>query len=198
MLEFLRRRLAELLELRRTAATERDQILVAPQTEKRDLNDAEDKAFAEKRAAIDDLDKQIEEIEGRIAEAEDQEKRDQAAAAAYARAGQTGERREGGARVTSEPQIYGPGSRHSYFLDLARADMNRGDGDGGPTEARERLKRHAQEVDVELPKREQRRTERAEQELRGRFGETSQYERRTNPNRTDGQGGRILVAAASA
>lgn len=189
MLEFLRRRLAELLELRKAAATERDQVLVAPQNEKRDLNDTELAAFQEKRGAVSQYDTEIEQIQTRISEAEDQEKRDQAAAQAYAAVGATGEKRTGGAVVTREPQMYGPGSRSSYFLDMARVDLNRGDGDGGPTAAKERLQRHAKELEVELPKREQRREERAEKELRSAFGDTSQYEKRVNPNRTDGQGG---------
>lgn len=90
--------------------------------------------------------------------------------------------------ITNEPTVYGRGSGNSYFLDVARRDI-RGDAD-----AITRLTRHAQELAVELPKREARRMARLrEQEGRvarsDRNGFEPVYERRTNPNRTDGQGG---------
>jgi HK97 family phage major capsid protein len=94
----------------------------------------------------------------------------------------------GGAVVTSEPMTYGYGSGHSYFLDLARSDTGRGDGDGGVQAARSRLQRHGQELAVELPAREQRRAARATDEMRG-MPQGSVFEQRVNPNRTDGQGG---------
>jgi HK97 family phage major capsid protein len=83
--------------------------------------------------------------------------------------------------------MYGQGSRQSYYLDLARAQVR------GDAAALERLQRHAAELEVELPKREERMRQRAErsldtigvpQERRGGVFET-----RVNPNRTDGQGG---------
>lgn len=55
--------------------------------------------------------------------------------------------------VTNEPRVYGRGSGHSYFLDQARCDLNRGDGDGGVAEARLRQERHRAELTVELPAR---------------------------------------------
>jgi HK97 family phage major capsid protein len=60
---------------------------------------------------------------------------------------------EARAVVTNEPKVYGRGSGHSYFLDMARVDLNRGDGDGGVADARSRQDRHRQELTVELPAR---------------------------------------------
>jgi hypothetical protein len=99
-------------------------------------------------------------------------------------------------QVLSEPHVYDD-TRSSYFLDLTRDALGRGDGDGGVTAARARLARHQRELDVDLPAREARRDEMAREqsgrELRGsgikrRHTETM-FEKRVNPNRTDGQGG---------
>jgi HK97 family phage major capsid protein len=59
--------------------------------------------------------------------------------------------------VTREPTVYGQHSGHSYFLDLARAAKGVGDGDGGVQAARDRQRRHQEELAVEMPAREQRR-----------------------------------------
>jgi len=99
--------------------------------------------------------------------------------------------------ITSEPRTYGPGTRSSYFLDLARAQLNMGDGDGGPEQARARLQRHSKELEVDLPAREARRDEAAhagtDRELRragyNQRARDNAFEKRVNPNRTDGQGG---------
>jgi HK97 family phage major capsid protein len=99
--------------------------------------------------------------------------------------------------IVSEPRTYDPAARHSYFLDLARAQMNQGDGDGGVEAARARLARHTKELEVELPAREARRDEFAhegtERELRkagyNQRARENAFEKRVNPNRTDGQGG---------
>jgi len=125
--------------------------------------------------------------------------------------------------VTNEPQVYGRGSRNSYFLDLARYQLRHQDAPA----AVDRLTRHAQELDVELPKREARRIARAERGLQSLDEEYArEYRRdpaaqsffrrngvsgpgarqdgdasaelRVNPNRTDGQGGFLTVAAAAA
>ena len=198
MLEFLRARLAELLEQRAARKSELDQVLEAPSAEKRDLNEAESAVFTEKRAAIKALDTQIDEVRGRVEELEEDAKREQAANELRAKYGAEkpaapSEARKAGARV-NEPLTYQRGNGHSYFLDLARIEFNRGDGDGGLTEARERLRRHGDELRVEMPAREKRREELARREMRGIDGlsaeaRESAFEKRTNPNRTDGQGG---------
>lgn len=203
MLKFLREQLQKLLEQRKTLAAERD-AFVADIEKRGAITEAEQKTFDEKRAAIAKLDDDREALEARIKTAEDDEKRELAAAAAYKEVGQTGpERREGGAKVTNEPHVYGKHSRSSYFLDLVRNDLNRGDGDGGVQAARQRLQRHAQELAVDLPAREARRDQAADRQIRGLEGVTDQarenaFEKRVNPNRTDGQGGFCEMAAAAA
>jgi HK97 family phage major capsid protein len=198
MLEFLRTQHAALLAARGQLKTELDAILAAPTAEKRGLTADEDTAFAEKRDAIKAKDDELGKLQGRIAELEDIETRGAAAdklAAKYQPAGRAP------AQVASEPRTYGVGSKSSYFLDLARSQVGQGDGDGGVTAARDRLARHGKELEVELPKREARRNQRAEQEQRGLDGELkfrdrgSVFEKRVNPNRTDGQGGYFVPPA---
>jgi HK97 family phage major capsid protein len=105
--------------------------------------------------------------------------------------------------VTSEPLTYREdiGMTVSYFKDLA--SRARPGELGDPVAAEERLQRHAKEMEVEIPKREAERTRRAQVlvdraerdatsglpgiEQRGLDG--SPFEKRVNPNRTDGQGG---------
>jgi HK97 family phage major capsid protein len=203
MLEFLREQLRLAREKRAALKTEAEGVLATPKAEKRGLNDDEKTTLDAKMGELRKQDTDIDDLLKQIAEAEAAERREQAAGAAYAQAGQTGERREGGARVNSEPTAYGQGRRHSYFVDLARDQLGRGDGDGGVQAARERLSRHAKELSVEMPAREARRESaamRALDGIEGRGGKTlsaeeraSVFERgleqRVNPNRTDGQGG---------
>src|SRR5690348_4520388 len=187
MLAFLRTQLQELLEQRAALKTELDEVLKAPTAEKRNLTPDEDKAFSEKRDAIKGKDADIESVQARIAELEEVEKRGATAAELRAKYGQNapeGPRVE----VISEPKTYERGTKHSYFLDVVRAQLGRGDGDGGVSAAQDRLRRHTQELDVEMPKREKRREQLAEQELRA-VDKGSVFEKRVNPNRTDGQGG---------
>jgi HK97 family phage major capsid protein len=187
MLAFLRTQLQELLEQRGALKTELDEVLKTPAAEKRNLTPDEDKAFAEKRDAIKGKDADIESVQARIKELEEVEERGAKAAELRAQFGQN--KPEGpSVTVVSEPKTYERGAKHSYFLDMVRSQLGRGDGDGGVTEARDRLRRHAQELDVEMPKREQRRAQLAENELRA-VDKGSVFEKRVNPNRTDGQGG---------
>lgn len=109
-------------------------------------------------------------------------------------------------RVTSEPLTYRADNAHevSYFRDLATAQLpavaSRMKDPGG---AVERLQRHAKELEAEMPKRAEARErraqeqiDRAEREFTGSVGGMIQrglngnpFEKRVNPNRTDGQGG---------
>ena len=101
------------------------------------------------------------------------------------------------ARVKSEPMTYTRQktklgtAQTSYFRDLWLVK----NGDPG---AAQRLQRHAQELDVELPNRVARRAENAEQQVRGQIGwdAPSPFERgmeqRITANRTDGQGGYLV------
>lgn len=198
LVEIRRAALNALLDKRAAAQTALNEVLTAPSAENRELNEAESVLFAERRDAIGALDKQIEPARQALGEAEELERRDQVANGLRAQYGQPApdapEQRKASVSVGTEPTVYGDGSGHSYFLDLTRAELNRGDGDGGVQAARARLRRHAGELDVQMPAREARRRDRAEQQMRGAFGE-QQYERRSpfetrvNPNRTDGQGG---------
>ena len=199
MLEFLRAQLAELLNRRSALKAELDGILAAPSAAKRSLTTDETTAFDAKRAAIQALDTdEIKPMQERIAEIEQIEERSAAADKLAADLGQNGANRNpdgrpgGGTRVTSEPLTYQSDGPHSYFLDLARMQLNRGDGDGGVAGAVARLQRHGKEMDVEIPKREQQREQRAaadRDKLDKRHGAASVFEKRVNPNRTDGQGG---------
>lgn len=190
MLEFLRARLKELLEQRATQKTKLDEVLATPSREKRDLSADESAKFTEYRAAITKLDEEIGEVRGRVEGLEEDEKRDAAANELRAKfspdAGK--EQRAAAGLKVNEPLTYRRGGGHSYFLDLARAQVR------SDTEAAERLQRHAAELRVELPAREKRREELAQRELRGigdlpAHARESVFEKRVNPNRTDGQGG---------
>ncbi|MEU8270139.1 phage major capsid protein [Sphaerisporangium sp. NPDC049002] len=148
MLEFLRQQLAKLLEERAALKTDLDGVLEAPRAEQRDLSDEETAAFTEKRGAIKAKDDEIEEKRSRIAELEDDEKREQRAGELAAKYGQTGEQRERPTvSVTSEPETYRKGGKQSYFRDLVRAQLM------GSRDAMDRLTRNDREVAHALEQR---------------------------------------------
>ena len=110
--------------------------------------------------------------------------------------------------ITSEEKTYrrleGGDKGVSYFRDLAAVTPTiQATGMIDSTGAADRLKRHAEEMSVELPKRAEERERRAkaqidnaEREFRGSVAglrrgglEANPFEQRVNPNRTDGQGG---------
>jgi hypothetical protein len=122
----------------------------------------------EERAAFDktadDATSDIKEIDARLVQLREQRTRD--AAAAELRKNDPGPVKAGpGVKVTSEPQVYGEGSGHSYFLDQARAQLRKGDGDGGWDAARTRQERHEAELRVEMPKRQEARQRQADQRI---------------------------------
>jgi HK97 family phage major capsid protein len=178
------------MRARRTALlAELRTILDPAETESRDLT-------ADEATRFDALDGERRQLDTDIAAAEEAERVD-----TERRARITEVRRTSGAGVATigaEPQVYGRGSRNSYFLDLARQKLNMDDG------SVERLARHAAELRVELPAREARRAQRAGEQIDREFGEDGQrtyarhgvspFERevRVNPNRTDGQGGYFI------
>jgi HK97 family phage major capsid protein len=177
----------ETLEERRDALnTEIDELIAADLPEDRAEAEAANAAIAERVATRIVLDE-------RIRVQREEETRRQADADTRTRINAD----RPAAVVLSEPRTYGEGTRSSYFLDLARVQLNQGDGDGGVSAARERLERHGKELDVELPAREARRDEAAaadtDRELRrtgyNRRARDNAFEKRVNPNRTDGQGG---------
>jgi HK97 family phage major capsid protein len=160
--------------------TQLEALLETPTKEGRDLND-------EERGKFEAIETEIRSIDARVAELDEQARADEKAAETAKRY----ELSQPGEGVRSEPATYQRGDKHSYFLDLIRSNMGRGDGDGGVEAARERLARHGREIDVEMPKRDARRAARAEKELRG-IDRGSVFEKRVNPNRTDGQGGNFV------
>lgn len=143
------------------------------------------------RASADQLESEIRDFDKRIADLAETERRRNEAADAH----------KGNVDVTHEPLLYnreaakGQGGI-SYYRDLAAAlvpgltlmstDQSR---------SMERLIRHAQQMDVEMPKRAKSRERRAlaqvtEAEARGgRTLQANPFEYRAEPNRTDGQGG---------
>jgi HK97 family phage major capsid protein len=180
-----------LVEQRDALRTEIDGLIAADIPEDRTEADAANAAIETRQARLAQIDDRLRIArEAAAADPADGELRD--------RLGMTDDRAP--VTVLSEPRAYDPAFRHSYFLDMARDQLGRGDGDGGVEEARSRLRRHRQELDVDLPSREARRDtlsrEHAEQEFR-RDGyraaarETA-FEKRVNPNRTDGQGGHFV------
>jgi HK97 family phage major capsid protein len=200
MLEFLRQQLETLRQRRAALKAELEGVIAGPKAETRAPNETESARLTTGTAELRKLNDEETVLLGQITDAEETERREQTAASARAQAGQTGPATTGGARVTSEPRAYGRQFRHSYFLDLARDQLGRGDGDGGVQAARQRLQRHAQELTVELPAREARRAAAALRSLddieglkpeqrASVFERGSELEQRVNPNRNDGQGG---------
>ena len=115
------------------------------------------KLTKDETAAWDAKDAEVREFDAQIKRYTDQEEREERAADARRETGDTGADagNAGGGRVTvtSEPQVYGRDSGHSYFLDQARMALGVGDGDGGVKQARDRQARHEAELRVEMPKR---------------------------------------------
>ncbi|MFI0772320.1 phage major capsid protein [Streptomyces sp. NPDC021218] len=139
MLAFLRKQMQDLLEQRAALKTELDGIIATPVAEERDLSTDEHTAFDAKAHEIRAKDVEIEKLQARIAELDEDEKRSQRAAELLAQNGQAGERRER-VQVVSEPETYRKGGNASYFRDLFRAQVN------GNRESIERLARNDREV----------------------------------------------------
>jgi hypothetical protein len=115
------------------------------------------------------------------------------------------EAHKGLVQITAEPMTYNAHNAKevSFFRDMAATHVAQVAFNGTtPEAARERMQRHNQEMDVELPRRaadrERRANARADEAERsftrsvdgvGKRGLDSPFEKRVNPNRTDGQGG---------
>lgn len=199
MLKFLKEQERRLQAARSVLVTEMDGVIASAETEQRSLTADETTKFDEKRAAILAKDKEIQDLEVRIKETEAIEGRSKIVGEQRQATDPAGgrQREPGDGVISREPTTYEPFQRHSYYLDMARSELNMGDGDGGPGAARERLQRHAKEIEVDLPKRQAQRDQAAQQELRSVDGlkardRESVFEKRVNPNRTDGQGGNFV------
>jgi HK97 family phage major capsid protein len=152
----------KLTEQRNAHVSAMKEILSKATAEGRATTKDERDAWAAKNAEVTDLEASIEQYKS-------QEEREQRAEAARAATGDTGHAGggAGGDRVTvtSEPQVYGRGSSHSYFLDEARSTLGRGDADGGVKAARARLERHESELRVEMPRRREARRREADRQM---------------------------------
>lgn len=168
-----------------------DTLILAAVPEDRSEAGAANKLLADKIAERAEVDERV-----RVGREQNTRRKAEADARQALGGGDTNDDGKAKWSVLSEPKTYAD-TRHSYFLDMVRADLGRGDGDGGVGEARARLARHAKELEVDLPAREARRDESAfEQsgrEMRRsgykRRDTETMFEKRVNPNRTDGQGG---------
>jgi HK97 family phage major capsid protein len=190
--------LATLVEKRkneREAFEKREQSEDAkPSDEERSAHVVADEEFNKE---FDRRDAIVKSYDRRVAEAEVLERRRADAARASA----------GTASVTSEPLTYRQDNAgdYSYFRDLAaRGNTTFAGQTADVAGSFERLERHAKEMQVEMPKRSKEREMRATREVDGAeraiqrsFGRSgalaeSPFESRTNPNRTDGQGGYLV------
>ncbi len=190
--------LAQLESRRDALSKETRAALEAPVKENRAATADEEQRW---KTAQEELGQLRERIEFLKTEAEREERAKQARAGDAGVADDHGSgARASGVQVVSEPQVYDKLSQHSYWLDLARDQMGRGADIQG---ARERLGRHAAELRVELPKRQERRARLARERLEGLHTGSRQEERALEHmlgsgvpmfetraiNRTDGTGG---------
>ena len=140
-----------------------------------------DAAYESAKADVAEIDVQIERHKEQLTA----EKRAADLAAATGGTGDdTGRAGGTGVQVTSEPTMYGRYSGRSFFLDMARANP----GLGNDPEARSRLDRHRQELDVEMPKRRAARAKAASEGLERRMARSVREERAYD--RFLGQGGK--------
>lgn len=165
---------------RKKLAEERDAILAKAEKEERsNLNEDEDKEFRR-------LTDEIKTHDERVAELLDAEKRERSAAELAGSLSDSGGI-TGGAVVRREPMMYERGKRTSYFADLGLAYV------GGDEEARQRLARHRQEMDVELPKREARMEAEFHRGIESlSIGERRAAIERRDISRVDGAGGEFV------
>jgi len=165
-LQKLRELIDELKTKRDAKRTERTQLrdtVEARPEDERDLTDEEDAAYRALSRDIADLSDEITDASDRMLELIETDARDRRANDALRGiAGGTG----APAYVRSEPLTYERHNRQtSYFRDLGMAMV------GNDPEARERLAQHRKEMDVELPKLEQRYSEaRFERQMEGAIG----------------------------
>lgn len=151
-LEVLRARIQARLDERSAVDAELDAITNAAEVEGRaNLTEPEEARWAELRESLDTIDADVTQLRARVAEVEDVRARrtaasDAAAAVDAIAPAATAPRAASAAvanvRVGHEPRTY-EGQPGAYLRDLVRAEML------GRSDSRERLVRHAQEMDVE-------------------------------------------------
>jgi hypothetical protein len=202
LLEQLREKRSDLLATMGTAIEARQTERTAFEA-RTDATDEDRSAFTVDETAFgathDERKAELVELDRRIDEQELQERRRADAASAS----------RSDASVTSEPMTYRRDNQHeqSYFRDLAATVPGFASRMKDPAGALDRLRRHADELNVEMPKREQAREARAQAQIERAESEFSAsmigarhhrgfdvnpFEKRVNPNRTDGQGGYFI------
>lgn len=150
MLEYLRQRLGALLAERAELAAKRDAVLAGPTAEKRDLTDVEAKEFEEARTEIIAHDEKINEARARIANLEEDEKRQANVDQLAAELGRNAQIGSNGPARTTDPDLYPRHGERSYFRDLMNAQMF------GNREANDRLARNDRQVADQIKERIQR------------------------------------------
>lgn len=137
----------------------------------------------EESAEMTRLTEELRTQDARIVELEEQERRDRSTGQALVRLGASGEIVE----VRREPMTYERHNRsQSYFRDLGLAFV------GNDPEARGRLQRHAQEMDVELPRIEARRRQEFERRMAADPSMQGWTRESRDLSRTDGAGGEFV------
>jgi HK97 family phage major capsid protein len=179
---------------------------------------AGDRMTAEQRSRFTQLETDVAELDIEIEMRGRQAEREQRAATARAAesGGATtditdGTRRPSGWAVGNEPTVYGRGSGHSYFLDMARVAAKQGRGDGGVDASEQRLAQHATQLRTDMVGRAERRAQQAQSEFERAMLSGNRAERRAAEraltqmdrdgvtpfetratNRTDGTGGYLV------
>jgi HK97 family phage major capsid protein len=151
-------RLKRLIERRKAAAEEREQLLakrkaivdLAEEEARQELSEEEDAEYRDLTTKVKVQDKALTDFDERIQELADEAERAQKVSAGAAAL----QRAQARVQVVSEARTYVQGNGRSYLQDLARVQMNMDDGS-----AAERLRRHAQEVATDKEYRDLNRTD---------------------------------------
>ena len=148
-LEALRAALRAALDQRSASQADLDTLLAAPSAENRSLTTEETDRFAALRTSLEALDVQSDELRQQISTLEDMEARRAAADALRSTlpADPAGRTVPPQVRVGAEPLTYQRGGNQSFFRDAIAATRNM------DLDARDRLGRHAREVEAEAERR---------------------------------------------
>jgi HK97 family phage major capsid protein len=136
-------------------------------------------------ARLAELNTEADEIAQREKVVEEAERRQGIAAEAAAKLPAAPEKKDNDTHVSGEPRVYARNNGQSYFLDLARVQTGHGD----PGAASQRLALHGRQVGDEITRRDEDNPFERRGNVRNAYGTPDPAEQRTNPNRTDGQGG---------
>lgn len=139
MLEHIRALIRAALDERSAQQAALDEVLAAPTTEARDLNDAESASFTEARTAILEIDERLAAYRTREAELVDLAERE--AAASEARASVLPEIAT--VTVRSEARTYRPDGEHNFLADAYRSRFH------GDRAAADRIERHRTEAQID-------------------------------------------------